>query len=127
MQVLAIPGEQKIHAMGGSQREMDCIRRDGGRNDLLFEKPGYQCIRFGSGAEARQTVQYREPFGGKSSVAIGGFLQDGFRNEQVILAPVTFPPCLRGFLVSREPQVAAGARHEITRNGGFDVEARLQS
>ena len=38
VEVLAVPSEQKIHAVRGCERQVDGICRDVGRKDLLLKK-----------------------------------------------------------------------------------------
>ncbi len=80
---------------------------------------------FGGGLKFRQkrnSLKQGQPRGGRLRIAALRFRAHEFGNEEIIVLPARFPPFLRGFLIRRQPQVPAAPRHQITRDGGFEVE-----
>ena len=125
VEMSAIPGEQKVHPMDRSERQMNGVHGGDFRENPLAKQAFNQDIGLRAGAKLRQSGDYGETLGSKIGIALSDFFQHGFGYEKIECMPPHFPPFLRGFMIRRQPQVPTAPRHEVTGDGGFEIETRI--
>ena len=88
-------------------------------HDLWFHQ-------FRGSANVRTHQPYRLASRCVGEIAAPHFLQHRGRDEEQKALPLCFPPLLRGLPIRCQQQVPTAPRHQITWDGGFEIEPGFQ-
>jgi hypothetical protein len=118
----AVPREQKVHSVRRGNAQMGGVIGGNGRDNPIPEQPPGKLFAWRSRRQDCDVAEFFKTRASELGVATPGLAQHKFGDEQIEIVPPLFPPFLRGLLIRRQPQVPAAPRHQITWDGGFEIE-----
>lgn len=113
--VFAVPGKQEIHGVNRRERDMGGIRRGREWDDTAFDDTlGKKVDRMGLG-KLWQAGEFFKSRCCHDGIARCRFIQDEFRDEDVIFCAPEVPPVLGRLLIGGNPRQPAAPRDVRSR------------
>ena len=122
MDVCAIPRQQDVHSMHRGHCDVRSIHCGIGGNQPRAENLDGEFAGVFGRRQAGQTLKRRRAGHRHLRISAPRFEIHEFGKEQFIIAPPLIPPLPRCGLLAAQDRVPAAPRHQITWDGGFEVE-----
>jgi hypothetical protein len=124
--VFSIPGQQIVHSVNCSNRDVRCIFRGSGWDDASRQEPFGDLERCFVDLEERDFGKKIQSFPSHYLISRRGFLNHHLRGVEIKRSALLCPPFIRQLLMSGDNQITARPGCQVADDGRLDINPVAQ-